>query len=133
MEWIDLTSTILEISGASLPRSQGASLLPLAKGDTNDHRGWVLSEYRNSGHPYDPAVHVTMLRAGDSKIIWHHGPPSSGRERTGELYDLSEDPHELSNLWGDPNHAQLQRDLTALLLDTLVATEDRSQPRKAHW
>ena len=63
----------------------------------------------------------------------HHGWPSTTRDRQGELYDLRADPDELVNLWNDPQAKELRTELTALLLDVLVATEDRSQPRDAFW
>ncbi|SDS70756.1 sulfatase family protein [Microlunatus soli] len=133
VEWIDLTATLTEVAEAELPACQGMSLLGLADGSTTGHRGWALSEYRNSGHPYDPPVHTTMVRRGDIKIVTHHGQPSSSRERTGELYDLAADPQELINLWDRPDSAGLRAEMTELTLDVLVATEDRSQPRKAFW
>jgi arylsulfatase A-like enzyme len=133
VQWIDLTATITELAEADLPRCQGISLLGLAEGRTTTHRGWALSEYRNSGHPYDPPVHTTMVRKGDIKIVTHHGQPSSSRRRTGELYDLASDPQELINLWDNPDYARLRAEMTEFTLDTLVATEDRSQPRKAFW
>lgn len=133
VEWIDLTATITELAGTALPRCQGKSLLDLATGGTAEHRGWALSEYRDSGHPYDPPVHTTMLRSGHTKIIVHHGSPSTSRERTGELYDLATDPDELINLWNSPDHAPIRQSMSELLLDVLVATEDRSQPRTAFW
>lgn len=133
VEWIDLTATLTDVAGADLPGCQGSSLLGLAKRTTTTHRGFALSEYRNSGHPYDPPVHTTMVRRGNIKIITHHGQPSSSRERTGELYDLDHDPQELINLWDQPEHAQLRAEMTEFTLDVLVATEDRSQPRKAFW
>ena len=133
VQWIDLTATVLDLAGADLPRCQGTSLLGLAEGSTTEHRGWALSEYRNSGHPYDPPVHTTMVRRDNVKIIFHHGSPSSGRTRTGELYDLDADPQELINLFDDPAHADLRHAMTDFALDVAVATEDRSQPRKAFW
>ena len=134
VQWIDLTATITELAGATLPRCQGRSLLGLVDGSgRTEHRGWALCEYRDSGHPYDPPVHTTMVRQDDIKIIVHHGPPSTGRERTGELYDLSADPGELVNLWDVAEHAELRRRMTELVVDVMVATEDRSQPRKAFW
>ena len=133
VQWIDLTATITELAGTTLPRCQGSSLLALATGATTEHRGWALSQYRDSGHPYDPPVHTTMVRQGDIKIIVHHGPPASARDRAGELYDLAADPGELINLWDDPDHAGLRRRMTELVLDVLVAAEDRSQERKAFW
>jgi len=135
VQWIDLTATVTELTGADLPRCQGSSLLALFDGSEApvEHRGWALSEYRDSGHPLDPPVHVTMVRKDNFKIMVHHGPPSTNRQRTGELYDLSTDPEELTNLWGSADHNQIRAEMTALLLDALVATEDRSQQRKAFW
>jgi hypothetical protein len=74
-----------------------------------------------------------MLRAGDHKLIVHHGPPATSRERTGELYDLATDPHELVNLWDDPASAGTRIELERTLLDVMVAAENRSQPREAFW
>jgi len=135
VQWIDLTSTFLDAAGLDqMPTTQGMSLLPLARGDADaEGRGWALCEYRNSGHGYDPPVHLTMLRHGQYKLIVQHGQPATTRPRTGELYDLEADPHELRNLWDDPAAAGIRIDLERFLLDVLVATEDCSQPREAHW
>ncbi|MEQ7004860.1 sulfatase-like hydrolase/transferase [Actinopolymorpha sp. B17G11] len=135
VQWIDLGATVLDAAGLPpLPRGQGASLLDLARGEEDAwQRDWALSEYRDSGHPYDPAVHTTMLRHDRWKLVVHHGEPATARARTGELYDLVADPHELTNLWDDPERAPVRLALQEKLLDVLVATEDRSQPREAYW
>ena len=135
VQWLDLGPTVLGAAGLPpLSAGQGQSLLPLARGDAGTTgRGWALCEYRDSGHPYDPPVHVTMLRRGRHKLIVHHGAPATGRPRGGELYDLKADPHEGRNLWDDPAAASLRAELQEFLLDVLVATEDRSQPREAYW
>jgi arylsulfatase len=134
VQWLDLCPTVLEAAGVpALPRSQGRSLLPLARGEGGWTRDWALCEYRNSGHPYDPPVFMTMLRHDRYKLIVHHGPPAAERPRTGELYDLIIDPQELRNLWDAPSHRQTRTELQELLLDVLVATEDRSQVREAYW
>ncbi|WUJ69569.1 sulfatase-like hydrolase/transferase [Kribbella soli] len=128
VQWIDLAPTILTAAGLQ-PRGQGQDLLPLAT-DQQAGRGWALSEYRNSGHPYDPPVHLTMLRRGQWKLVVQH---ATSHERTGELYDLTADPDELQNLWDDPLHRDIRTDLQEFMLDVLVATEDRSQARVADW
>ncbi len=135
VEWINLSATLLDAAGLPpMPRSQGQSLLPLARGDANaSTRPWAICEYRNSGHPYDPPVHVTMLRHGRYKLVVYHGDPATSRARAGELYDLEADPQELRNLWDEPEHRETRRKLQELLLDVLVATEDRSQVREAEW
>lgn len=135
VQWIDLASTFLAAAGAPpLPGGQGLDLLPLARGEQDAPvRGWALCEYRNSGHPYPEPVHTTMLRRDHWKIVVYHGAPSTTRARTGELYDLDRDPAELDNLWDDPAHAAVRAELQESLLDVLVATEDRSQPRLGDW
>ncbi|MBK1787633.1 sulfatase-like hydrolase/transferase [Prauserella cavernicola] len=135
VQWLDLPSTLLDAATVDgLPAAQGQSLLPLATGEQDaPRRGWALCEYRNSGHPYDPAVHTTMLRTGRWKIVVHHGDPATGRDRTGELYDLDTDPDELVNRWDDTAFLRDRVALQEMLIDVLVATEDRSQPRDAFW
>lgn len=135
VQWIDLASTFLDAAGLpNVPRGQGDSLLGLARGEDGAWtRDWAICEYRNSGHPYDPAVHTTMLRHDRWKLIAYHGRPATDRDRAGELYDLESDPRELTNLWADPGHAEVRARLTERLLDTMVVTEDRNQPREAHW
>jgi arylsulfatase A-like enzyme len=135
VQWIDLSATILDAAGApALPEAQGSSLLPRATGRTETPiRDWAISEYRNSGHPYDPPVHTTMLRHGVHKLVVHHGGPATNRSRQGELYDLAADPDELINLYDDPAHAATRLALVELLLDIGVATEDRNQPRQDFW
>ncbi|TDE14273.1 sulfatase [Jiangella asiatica] len=135
VQWIDLAPTILEAAGLDpMRRGQGETLLPLARGDhASWTRDWAICEYRDSGHSYDPPVHTTMLRHDRWKLVVHHGPPSTARDRAGELYDLAADPHELDNRWDDPAFVQSRIELQELLLDVLVATQDRTQPREAHW
>lgn len=44
----------------------------------------------------------------------------------GELYDLQDDPHELSNLWDNPGHRSLRSDLTERLARLMLAHTDTS-------
>lgn len=130
VEWIDLAPTLLAAAGAELATVQGRSLLPrITQTGAWTDRDWVLSEYRNSGAPYDPPVHTTMFRRGGHKVVVHHGEPATTRPRDGELYDLVEDPDELINLWHRPEALPLRLDLLERLLDAWVATEDRSRQR----
>lgn len=134
VQWVDLAPTFLQAAGLDVPAQyQGTSLAGLFTGGSLDWRDWALCQYRDSGHSYDPPVHVTMLRQDRWKLVVHHGPPVTSRNRTGQLFDLVADPDELDNLWYDPAHREQRAALTELLLDVLVATEDRSQPRLSDW
>lgn len=134
VQWIDLTSTFIDLSGLEpMPTAQGTSLIPLARGEDAEPRSWALCEYFNSGHPYDPPVHMSMLRTGDYKLVVQHGLPVTPRERTGELYDMTADPSELTNLWDDPAAAETRIALERMLIDVMVATSNLSQRREAYW
>jgi len=133
VQWIDLPSTYLDVSGAKGEHhGQGASLMALFSGAA-DWRDWALCEYRDAGHPGNPAVHTTMLRYEQWKLILWHGAPATQRDMDGELYDMESDPSELINLYHDPKNSDLRERLKDQLLNVLDHTEDRSQPRISNW
>lgn len=134
VQWVDLAPTVLEAAGIDRPRSyQGQSLLPLLRGEQVQWRDWALSQYRSSGDPANPGAHLTMLRHDRWKLITHHGAPSTARQRDGELYDLENDPGELVNLWGDPEHREVRLELAERMLDVLSGVEDRRGVQLAPW
>ncbi|MQA78781.1 MAG: sulfatase-like hydrolase/transferase [Streptosporangiales bacterium] len=114
------------------PRDQGLDLVAVARGDCAA-RTWALSQYRDSGYANEPEVHTTMLRSGDHKLVVWHGHPTTERERSGELYDLTADPDELVNLWDDPQHLTTRAALLHELADVSVSVEGRSAPRTKPW
>jgi len=134
VQWIDLTATILDASGCATDNGgQGQSLLPLAAGQSDEFRPWALCEYRNSGFATDPLIMTTMLRIGDWKLIVWHGEPACGTVRDGELYDLSNDPNELHNLYNCPDHVTQRRQLKMQLCDALAFSEDTTKPQSRTW
>lgn len=129
----DLYATFLSAAGLVAPAHRNSlDLLPVATG-ASAGRGWALTEYRDSGHPLSPAVHASMLRTDRYKLVVHHGQPSTGRARTGELYDLHADPQETQNRWNDAGYRTVRAELTENLLDALVGTENRGAIREAFW
>ena len=56
---------------------------------------------------------MTSGRAGFQPI--HPGPA--------ELYDVVNDPEDIHNLWDDPEHADVRRELTDRLLAELIDSE----------
>ena len=50
----------------------------------------------------------------------------------GELFDLSEDPGEVRNLWGDPFFLELKNDLLHKFIQARLASELMKMPRVSH-
>ena len=95
---LDVGPTLLELAGGlglgELARdADGTSLVPLMAGDDGGPREAVVGEYLAEG-VNAPAV---MIRRGRHKFIACPGDPD-------QLYDLVEDPAELANLAGKPEH-----------------------------
>lgn len=132
---VDLLPTVAEMVGAEIPLGvQGRSLWPLLSGVV-DHCADLDSVYAEGGfgglpYPFDarPELHfpyagtvfdelntvtqsgtTRMLRRGRWKLLFH----VSG---TGELYDLDNDPLELTNLWADEAARTARTELVQELL-----------------
>jgi arylsulfatase len=128
---IDLFATCLAAAGLEPPATTDSRDLAAIAGGAAG-RGFALCEYRNSAHPLSPPVHATMfLRGGLKMVVYHSSGPAGGP--TGELYDLRDDPDELTNRWHDPGYQAMKAEAMAALVDAFVTTEDRSSPRIARW
>ena len=106
----DLTSTILQISGATPGLLQdGQSLLPtFADPKAEDGRAILLEAY--AGEP--------ILGVRTSRYLyteWDTGKPQPEKE----LYDMYVDPYQMTNLASDPAHAPVVAQLGAELDDLL--------------
>ena len=130
---LDLATTFRAAAGLEpYPRDQGRDLVAVGNGET-PARNYAWSEYRNSGYPYEPPAHTTMYRTHEYKVVVWHGDPDEGREATGELYDMVDDPDELVNLWDDPAYRDVRMELVQAVADLEMKHEDRHQHRVAPW
>ena len=115
---VDIAPTICDLTGLEKRSSfDGESLLPLARGETTESRGWALASY--SGVTSN--TFSWMLCKDGYKLIVHEGYPP-------RLFNLREDPGELDDrIDREPEKAQ---QLLALLEEqvdrkaTLQAWED---------
>ena len=104
---LDYAQTFLEMAGAEIPANmQGRSLVPILKNGKADN--WRKSIYY---HYYEyPSVHMVPrhygIRTERYKLMHFY---QFGNEW--EMYDLEEDPDELTNIYGRADKKSLQIDL----------------------
>ncbi len=109
---LDYAQTFLEMAGAEIPSNmQGRSLVPILKNGKADD--WRKSIYY---HYYEyQSVHMIPrhygIRTERYKLIHFY---QFGNEW--EMYDLKEDPDELTNIYGKADKKSLQKDLKEQLV-----------------
>ena len=120
---IDIFPTVLELAGLPVPdRVDGASLLPLARGQAEEERA-AYSGATTRGPKRE------SIRYRDWKLVRNLGPHAArGDKPTGpvpELYDLTEDPGERLNV------AEGRADVTTAYLDLLdeIVSEADAAPK----
>ncbi len=116
---VDLAPTLLDVAGCEVPAEmQGTSWRPLLEGRSVPWReSWYYEYYEY------PAVHMVRPNRGVRTERWKYieWPEFHGKARGKELdwpaeyelYDLQADPHEVSNLYGEANHAAKVAELRA--------------------
>jgi arylsulfatase A-like enzyme len=124
VEFIDIVPTVLQFAGVPPPATvQGKSLVPLLEGKVTGHRDHVVVEYAENEE--------AMIRTGRWKFIYCTGKRArqdgyaTGRPlpgRTVRLYDLENDPDEMTDLAARPEHARRVADFTARLAEHMKRT-----------
>ena len=125
VETIDLPATFLDVAGLASPETmQGRSLVGLAEGKISDWRDDAFSEIDLTINPLqygprDPNArdYVAMIATRDWKYVHF---PNLG---IGELYDLVNDPHELDNLFYEPEYAGKVSEMRLRLLNRFMANQ----------
>ncbi|MCX6855524.1 MAG: sulfatase-like hydrolase/transferase, partial [Verrucomicrobia bacterium] len=121
---MDLFPTFAEFTGAKIPDGVDAkSLVPILKGTQPKVRDVLYTAYRDCQR---------AIRDDRWKLIRY---PLVDRT---QLFDLSNDPHELNNLADKPEHAAKIAELTALLTTQMADHADKSPltvatPKPAEW
>ncbi len=108
---VDLAPTFLDLAGVPVPaKMQGKSLMKPAAGDTQTWRKDWLYHYYEYPKPGYVQPHYG-IRTEQHKLIYYY------QAKKGELYDLKSDPGELRNLYGMPEHSDLQAKLQLRLAE----------------
>lgn len=103
---LDLAATFYDYANVEPPEGiQSRSLRDLIKAQNNMTREFALNEWVAGAERYGVTLDLRLVRTKRYKAIFELG---SG---TGELYDLENDPHELDNLFGDPGHSKILKEM----------------------
>jgi arylsulfatase A-like enzyme len=123
---IDYAPTMLDFAGVPIPDSmQGRSLRPILEGESpEDWRKSVYYAYWENSWKLRNASREEMSDPSFNYFTAHRVGPHRGvrTERYKlieffsegdywELFDLKEDPHELNNIYGQPEYAEVTAEL----------------------
>lgn len=110
---IDIAPTLLELAGVPVPAPmQGSSFAPVLRGEPMKKRDGFFCEHLYGHHP-QPPNHIERSegwRSRDWKYIRWIDQTGDRRE---QMFDLSSDPYERTDLATDPAHARQLAELRA--------------------
>lgn len=117
----DVYPTIVDAAGGDVGayRTDGASLLPLVRGESCEWRDSVVVEVEGLENA---TVSMRTIRHGNIKYGYSFGFPE-------QLYDLDKDPHETVNLVNDAAYASTLNDMRGRLNAWMLETGDRFQKK----
>ena len=120
---IDIAPTLMEVAGLDPDADMdGDSFWSLARGHSVSWRNSLLYEYYwEWNYPQTPTVFA--IRGDRYKFIRYHGLWD-----TDELYDLRQDPMEMTNLINSPEHQEIAADLKKQLFDLLQGSNGLKVP-----
>jgi arylsulfatase A-like enzyme len=109
---LDFAETFLEAAGQPVPADlQGRSLVPVLKGRTPaDWRKGLYYHYYEYPGPHSVHRHYGVV-TGRYKLVYFYEPDVN----YWELFDLQKDPREMRSVYGQPEYADVQKELTAEL------------------
>jgi arylsulfatase A-like enzyme len=126
---VDLFPTLAELANVKAPQNlQGQSLVSILKDPTEKGRGWAITQVARGGNFNRMGAAPSVMDKGKRFFgyslrtdryrytEWDEGAHGS------ELYDHQDDPKELTNLAGNPQHAATVKELSTMLRDATKTT-----------
>jgi arylsulfatase len=116
----DFAPTILELAEAEVPEwMEAESLVPYFGKEQPKGRQYVFSEHAGD-RIFNGTAFMTMVRDDQYKLV-HFA------ETDGQLFDLSADPEERVNLWGNPKYEKKQSEMLNAILDWRISSALKTQ------
>ncbi len=124
---LDIARTILDRAGlAGHNGMQGVSLLPAVLGADTGHDSMVIEEHQRRGYMgLANNFRARSLISKEYRLTIYQGTD------WGELYDLTNDPEEMNNLWNQPKAENQRHQLMEQLARQLMELSD-SSPLATH-
>ena len=130
---VDYAATIIDMAGGKTPDyMQGQSFKDILYNEGKEPKDWKKASYyrywMHMGHNHNNPGHFG-IRTKDYKLIFFYAKdfrPNRARARWNtcvgidtpvawELYDLKRDPNEMQNVYGNPEYAEITKDLKSQL------------------
>lgn len=117
---IDIMPTIIELAGAEEPPGlQGISTAKTLISGEKPVRTAAMTETDNDHVP----IRARSISTNMWRMTYYIG------EDFGELFDLTKDPAEITNLWYDARYEDIKTTLTRMLLEEVMAADDTKNGR----
>ncbi|MBO9610585.1 MAG: sulfatase-like hydrolase/transferase [Paenibacillaceae bacterium] len=120
---VDLAPTLLSFAGIPAPAAMtGVDQSDVWRGRRPQARDHAICEFRHE----PTTIHQKTYVGERYKLTVYYN------QTYGELFDLQEDPGEIDNLWGKPEHAALQYELLLRYVWAELGKESMPMPRIWH-
>jgi len=127
---LDLASTFCAIAGIDEPAYCEGQPLPVSQQQAlEQQRSHVITEWDSEHGPVDMHLKSIYERSGWLCTAYQASHLYQGTE--GELYNMTDDPDQLVNLWDDPSSQSKKSELLALLESSLPPERQPRLERKA--
>ena len=127
---LDLAATFCSIAGIEPPEHVEGTVLPMSDAQAKSQgRDIVLTEWDSEHGPAD--MHLRSIYHRDGWLCTGYGKSFMYDGSEGELYDMTNDPLQKTNLWGDGGYETKRKELLEQLEAAMPKAREPRLDRKA--